>query len=63
MGALAEGPADTMLGGGDGAQAVYRFAANPEQKFDYLCPAGGAMVNSLSGRKLPPISALRKAYG
>ena len=29
---------------------------------DYVCTAGGAMVRYLSGKKLPLIEAMEKAY-
>ena len=61
--AMAEAPGFTVVGGGDSVSAAYRFVANPEEKFDYICTAGGAMVRFLSGTELPLIKALRKAYG
>ncbi len=31
-------------------------------QIDYVCTAGGAMVRYLSGKKLPLIEAMEKAY-
>ena len=61
--AMAEAPGYTVVGGGDSVNAAYKFVTNPEDKFDYICTAGGAMVRFLSGVELPLIKALRKAYG
>ena len=61
--AMAEAPGYTVVGGGDSVSAAYRFVLDPEEKFDYICTAGGAMVRFLSGSELPLIKALRKAYG
>ncbi|NLL43506.1 MAG: phosphoglycerate kinase [Firmicutes bacterium] len=61
--AMANAPGFTVVGGGDSVSAAFRFVENPEEKFDYICTAGGAMVRFLSGTELPLIKALRKAYG
>jgi len=47
--AIAEAPGYSVIGGGD-------------KKFGYICTAGGAMVRFLSGKELPLIKALKKAY-
>lgn len=61
--AMAEAPGYTVVGGGDSVSAAFRFVKDAEEKFDYICTAGGAMVRFLSGAELPLIKAMRKAYG
>lgn len=61
--AMADAPGYTVVGGGDSVSAAYTFVTNPDEKFDYICTAGGAMVRFLSGVELPLITALKKAYG
>lgn len=60
---MADAPGYTVVGGGDSVSAAYRFVSDPEQRFSYICTAGGAMVRFLSGVELPLITALRNAYG
>ncbi|MGI6148959.1 MAG: phosphoglycerate kinase, partial [Limnochordia bacterium] len=61
--AIADAPGYSVIGGGDSVSAAARFVENAEQRFGYICTAGGAMVRFLSGVELPLITALRKAYG
>lgn len=58
--AVAEAPGYSVVGGGDSVSATSRFT-NPEQ-MSYICTAGGAMVRFLSGKKLPLIAAMEKAW-
>ena len=59
--ALWEAMADTAgfsaLGGGDSVTAMNRFGLSG--RFDYVCTAGGAMVQFLSGKPMPVIEALK----
>ena len=59
--ALWEAMADTSgfsaLGGGDSVTAMNRFGLG--DRFDYVCTAGGAMVQFLSGKPMPVIEALK----
>jgi phosphoglycerate kinase len=57
--AMAEAPGYTALGGGDSIAAMnrYRLAG----RFSYVCTAGGAMVQFLSGKPMPVVEALRGA--
>ena len=58
--AVAEAAGYSVIGGGDTVTAAAKFV-NLE-KIDYVCTAGGAMVRYLSGKKLPLIEAMEKAY-
>jgi phosphoglycerate kinase len=55
--AMAHSPAFSALGGGDSVRAMNRFGL--ADQFDYVCTAGGAMVQFLSGTPLPVIEALK----
>jgi phosphoglycerate kinase len=57
--AMAETPGFSALGGGDSVAAVNRFGLGG--RFDYVCTAGGAMVQFLSGKPMPVIEALKEA--
>jgi phosphoglycerate kinase len=57
--AMAEGPGFSALGGGDSVTAMNRFGLG--ERFDYVCTAGGAMVQFLSGKPMPVIEALKDA--
>ena len=61
--ALWEAMADTAgfsaLGGGDSVTAMNRFGLT--DRFDYVCTAGGAMVQFLSGKPMPVIEALKES--
>jgi phosphoglycerate kinase len=58
--AVAAAPGYTVIGGGDSVSAAAKYC-DPEH-IDYICTAGGAMVRFLSGRKLPLLEAMEKAY-
>ncbi|NLC83641.1 MAG: phosphoglycerate kinase [Ruminococcaceae bacterium] len=58
--AIAEAPGYSVIGGGDTVSAAGRFI--DLKKISYVCTAGGAMVNFLSGKKLALIQAMEKAY-
>ena len=47
----------SALGGGDSVAAMNRFGLGG--RFDYVCTAGGAMVQFLSGKPMPVIEALK----
>mgnify|MGYP001236692761 FL=1 len=49
----------SVMGGGDTVAAAIKF--KNDEAIDYICTAGGAMVQYLSGKKLPLIQALEKA--
>ena len=49
----------SALGGGDSVAAMNRFGLG--DRFDYVCTAGGAMVQFLSGKPMPVIEALKGA--
>ena len=57
--AMAQSAAFSALGGGDSVAAMNRFGL--AEQFDYVCTAGGAMVQFLSGRPMPVIEALKGA--
>lgn len=58
--AIAEAAGYSVIGGGDTVSAASRFI--DLKKISYVCTAGGAMVRFLSGKKLPLIEAMEKAY-
>lgn len=58
--ALADSPAYTVIGGGDTVTAAQTLIDSG--RLDMVCTAGGALVQYLSGKKLPLIEAMRKAY-
>ncbi|OAA21941.1 phosphoglycerate kinase [Kosmotoga sp. DU53] len=60
--AIADAPGYSVVGGGDSVTAAQKLVENAEKKFGYICTAGGAMVRFLSGKELPLIKALKKAY-
>ena len=49
--AMAAAPGFSALGGGDSVAAMNRFGL--AGRFDYVCTAGGAMVQFLSGKPMP----------
>ncbi len=55
--AMADSAAFSALGGGDSVTAMNRFGL--AGRFDYVCTAGGAMVQFLSGKPMPVIEALK----
>jgi phosphoglycerate kinase len=58
--AVANAPGYSVVGGGDSVSATSRFT--DPKKMSYICTAGGAMVRFLSGKKLPLIAAMEKAW-
>ena len=58
--AIAGAAGYSVIGGGDTVTAAAKFVNL--DKIDYVCTAGGAMVRYLSGKKLPLIEAMEKAY-
>ncbi|MHB1392514.1 MAG: phosphoglycerate kinase [Clostridia bacterium] len=58
--AIADTKGYSVIGGGDTVSAATRFT--DLGKYDYICTAGGAMVRFLSGKRLPLIEAMKKAY-
>ena len=57
--AMADTPGFSALGGGDSVTAMNRFGL--ADRFDYVCTAGGAMVQFLSGKPMPVIEALKES--
>ena len=57
--AMAETPGFSALGGGDSVTAMNRFGLG--DRFDYVCTAGGAMVQFLSGKPMPVVEALKES--
>jgi phosphoglycerate kinase len=55
--AMAAAQGFSALGGGDSVAAMNRFGLGG--RFDYVCTAGGAMVQFLSGKPMPVIEALK----
>ena len=58
--AIADAPGYSVIGGGDTVSAATKFI--DLAKINYVCTAGGAMVRFLSGKKLPLVEAMEKAY-
>ena len=58
--AAASSTAFSVIGGGDSVSAAECFT--DLSNFSYVCTAGGAMVRFVSGKKLPLIKAMEKAY-
>ncbi len=57
--AMADAPGYTAIGGGDSTAAMNAFGLGG--RFSYVCTAGGAMVQFLSGKPMPVVEALRSA--
>ncbi len=55
--ALSESQAQTIIGGGDTADAVHKLGYN-ETNFTHISTGGGACIEYLSGIKMPAIEAL-----
>ena len=58
--AIADSSGYSVIGGGDTVTAATKFV--DLSRIDYVCTAGGAMVRYLSGKKLPLIQAMEKAF-
>jgi phosphoglycerate kinase len=58
--AIAAASGYSVIGGGDTVAAAAKFIDLAD--IDYVCTAGGAMVRYLSGKTLPLIAAMEKAY-
>jgi len=58
--AVAAAEGYSVIGGGDTVSAATKYV--DLDKINYVCTAGGAMVRFLSGKKLPLIEAMEKAY-
>ena len=58
--AVASAKGFTVIGGGDTVTAATKYI--DLKNIDYICTGGGAMVQYLSGKQLPLINALEKAF-
>lgn len=58
--AIADSPAYSVIGGGDTISSASRFI--DMNQISYVCTGGGAMVRFMSGKTLPLIKAMEKAY-
>jgi len=58
--AIAKAEGYSVIGGGDTVSAASKFIQINE--VDHISTAGGAMINFLSGKKLPLIDAMEKSY-
>ncbi len=58
--AIADSDGYSVIGGGDTISSAHRFIEL--SKISYVCTGGGAMIRFLSGKKLPLIQAMEKAY-
>jgi phosphoglycerate kinase len=58
--AIAQSEGYSVIGGGDTVSAAGKFINTKD--ISYVCTAGGAMVQYLSGEPLPLIKAMNKAY-
>jgi phosphoglycerate kinase len=54
---VAKAKAFTLIGGGDTSLAIEKLKLNKD-KYSYISLAGGAMINYLSGKKLPGVEIL-----
>ena len=57
---IAEAKGYSVIGGGDTVTAAAKYINL--KSINYVCTAGGAMVRFLSGKKLPLIAAMEKAF-
>jgi phosphoglycerate kinase len=58
--AIADSSAYSVIGGGDTVTAAQTLIDS--SRIDMVCTAGGALVQYLSGKKLPLIAAMEKAF-
>ena len=58
--AIAKASGYSVIGGGDTVSAAQKFIDLSD--ISYVCTAGGAMVQFLSGKKMPLIKAMKKAF-
>jgi len=58
--AIADSPGFSVIGGGDTVGSARKFVGL--ERFGYVCTAGGAMVRFLSGKRLPLVEAMEKAF-
>lgn len=58
--AIADSPAYSVIGGGDTISSATKFI--DLKQISYVCTGGGAMVRFMSGKKMPLIAAMEKAY-
>ncbi len=58
--AIAGAEGYSVIGGGDTVTAAAKFVDIDD--INYVCTGGGAMVRYLSGKKLPLIEAIERAY-
>lgn len=58
--AIEQSPGYSVIGGGDTVSSASKYIEL--SAIDYVCTAGGAMVRFMSGKKLPLIEAMEKAY-
>lgn len=58
--AIAKSSGYSVIGGGDTVSAAQKFISLKD--ISYVCTAGGAMVQFLSGKEMPLIKAMKKAF-
>lgn len=58
--AVQHAKAYTVIGGGDSVSAASKYVS--VESIDHVCTAGGAMVQYISGKEMPLIEAMKKAY-
>lgn len=59
--AIADSSGYSVIGGGDTVSSATKFI--DVKKISYVCTAGGALIRFMSGKKLPLVDAMEKAYG
>jgi phosphoglycerate kinase len=57
--AMAKTEAFTVIGGGDSITATNKY--NLQNKMNYICTGGGALIRFFTGEELPAVKALRYA--
>jgi len=58
--AIADSPAFSVVGGGHTVAVVEQLGL--QKKIDHVSTGGGALINFLSGKELPLITALKRSY-